>query len=99
CHATFDEPILRNAYIALGLDVPWTRHQVFDLRTLLYLAPTEIEADRGPRHVALQDAMYMARQAGAALGRQEAVRRFLEVWKSPVSAPKEPTTGDSKCQP
>lgn len=44
-HATFDAPILHNAFFAIGRPAPWNFRNCFDLRTLLRDAGSPMIAD------------------------------------------------------
>jgi hypothetical protein len=63
CHASFDEPILRNAYKKCNIPLPWHYHSVRDLRTLVDLADYKINYDNnhGIAHDALEDCIFQVR--------------------------------------
>lgn len=66
--ATFDPPILGEAYRRLGLPCPWQYWQVRDTRTLYDLAGIDVRNYAvPPPHVALNDAIAQTRAANAAL--------------------------------
>lgn len=60
CHATFDEPILSNAYKAVNIRPFWTYRNVRDLRTIVDLADYTIpkEENTGVVHDALDDCLF-----------------------------------------
>lgn len=64
CHATFDFPIMQNAYKAIDKDPPWHYRSARDLRTLTDLAGTNIYAIRrkGTYHDALSDCKHQIKQ-------------------------------------
>lgn len=58
CHATFDAPVLENAFKAVGIPWPFSYRATRDLRTLQYLS-TEMNIPRhGTYHNALDDCLY-----------------------------------------
>lgn len=69
CHgATFDAPLLEEAYRRMGLPCPWKFWQVRDTRTLYDLACINVKDYAvPPPHVALNDAIAQTRAANAAL--------------------------------
>lgn len=70
CHgATFDEPILRLAFLACRLPVPWDFWNARDTRTLYDLAGVKPDKAEGVEHHALDDAVRQARAACVAYGR------------------------------
>lgn len=58
--ATFDNVILRNAFIALGLDCPWTHQHDRCFRTIKNLKPPVKPVRYGVAHSALDDAIAQA---------------------------------------
>lgn len=67
-HATFDMPILQNAYETVGMKNPVSFRNMRDLRTLVDLADYTDELERdGTHHHALDDAKFQARYALEAL--------------------------------
>lgn len=78
--ATFDNVIVRHAYAQLGIPCPWHFSGDRCYRTLnsLALIPHWFVAERtGPKHHALEDALYQARRASMALGEVQALRQQL----------------------
>jgi hypothetical protein len=68
CHgATFDVPILENAFEACNLAAPWAYWSVRDTRTLYDLAGVKVERAAGTHHNALDDAINQARAAAQAM--------------------------------
>lgn len=65
CHATFDEPVLENAYNKAGLEVPWHYRSARDLRTLVDLANYTIDKNKnvGTAHDALDDCLFQVQYA------------------------------------
>jgi hypothetical protein len=63
--ASFDLPILANAYRAVGLPLPWNYWDERDLRTLKSLAPEFRIEHAGIAHHALDDAVKQARMIQA----------------------------------
>lgn len=64
-HATFDPPVLENAYRVLGLECPIHRRDFLDLRTILRLAgdlKSSPKKEFGEAHTAPADARYEAHQ-------------------------------------
>lgn len=60
-HATFDPPILKNAYSTVGIDCPIHYRNFLDIRTLNLIAgKVEIERE-GVAHSALDDAIHQAK--------------------------------------
>lgn len=59
-HATFDFPVLINAYKILSLDKPFSFRKMRDIRTLVYLAGVDIPPPPGGEksHDALDDCIY-----------------------------------------
>lgn len=75
CHATFDEPILSNAYHKAGIPEPWQYKNVRDLRTLIDLAgidPHDYE-NGGTHHDALDDCRFQVRYTVDALNKLKGV--------------------------
>lgn len=70
---TFDNVILRNAYDAVKVRVPWGWKQDMDMRTLMHVAEQMMHLPVIPRvgthHNALDDAMYQANKIQAVLTR------------------------------
>jgi hypothetical protein len=64
----FDLVLLQAAYEAVGLTRPWAYRNARDVRTILALAPGAGDLEPGtlPKHHALADAEYQARQVIAA---------------------------------
>lgn len=61
-HATFDPPILMNAFQVMGVKPSFSFRDFMDIRTINFLAgPVEVEAREGKHHEALSDARYQAR--------------------------------------
>lgn len=59
----FDLVLLDHAYRAAGLRVPWSFRNARDVRTILALSPKRKPVvDLGTKHMALDDAVYQARQ-------------------------------------
>lgn len=60
CHATFDEPILSNAYKACNIRPFWKYRNVRDLRTIVDLAEYNVPKDQnsGVAHDALDDCLF-----------------------------------------
>lgn len=61
CHATFDEPILENAYHKCKLKTPWHFRSVRDIRTLVDLSEYIVdhsETNSGVAHDALDDCIF-----------------------------------------
>lgn len=66
-HATFDMPILMNAFSEIGLKFPLGYRATRDLRTLMDLAQHKSELPRGgTHHDALDDAIYQSQYAAEA---------------------------------
>lgn len=57
-HATFDPPVLKANFKAVGLDLPIHYRSFKDLRTLKELANNPIVKRDGTHHVAIDDAIY-----------------------------------------
>lgn len=69
-HATFDIPILMNAFEVVGLKCPVPFRNMRDLRTLMDLANHRSTLERqGTHHNALDDAKYQARYAAEAISK------------------------------
>lgn len=67
-HATFDMPILSNAFAKMGIKNPVPFRNMRDLRTLMDLYGEKVELEReGTHHDAHEDARYQARYASVAL--------------------------------
>ncbi len=67
-HATFDMPILANAYETMGIDFPVPFRNTRDLRTLVDLADYHEKKERsGVHHHALDDAKFQAMYASEAM--------------------------------
>jgi hypothetical protein len=58
--ATFDNVILRNAYLAAGVPAPWAYHRDFCYRTMKNMFPVPRTERYGSRHNALSDAQDQA---------------------------------------
>ena len=60
CHASFDEPVLSNAYNKTGLEELWHYRGVRDLRTLVDLADYKIDYSKntGVAHDAIDDYLF-----------------------------------------
>jgi len=60
CHATFDEPVLSNAYNKAGVIEPWHFRGVRDLRTIVDLANYDVYGNEntGIVHDALDDCKF-----------------------------------------
>jgi len=60
CHATFDEPVLSNAYNKCQIEEPWHFRGVRDLRTIIDLANYDIykNENTGIAHDALDDCKF-----------------------------------------
>lgn len=68
CHgATFDVPILENAFEACNLAAPWEYWNVRDTRTLYDLAGVKVDRATGTHHNALDDAINQAKAAAQAM--------------------------------
>lgn len=69
CHATFDEPILSNAYHKAGMKEPWHYRTVRDLRTLIDLADIDPYSydNGGTYHDALDDCKFQVKYTVDAL--------------------------------
>jgi len=68
CHATFDMPILVNAYSTLDMKFPISFRNMRDIRTVMDLAKHYSEAPRvGTHHDALSDAMFQAKYVSEAM--------------------------------
>lgn len=66
-HATFDMPILANAFETIGLKLPVPYRRMRDLRTLMDISMHFSETERiGVHHNALADAVYQATYAAEA---------------------------------
>jgi hypothetical protein len=76
CHATFDEPILSNAYHKAGTSEPWHYRSVRDLRTLIDLANIDIYSyqNDGTHHDALADCNFQIRYTIDALNKLKGVK-------------------------
>lgn len=76
CHATFDEPILSNAYRKAGMDEPWHYRSVRDLRTLIDLADVDpyTYQNNGTHHDALADCMFQVKYTVDALKKLRGVK-------------------------
>ena len=75
CHATFDEPILSNAYNRVGIEEPWHYRSVRDLRTLIDLADVDpyTYQNNGTHHDALADCRFQIRYTVDALNKLKGV--------------------------
>ena len=60
-HATFDPPILKYNFNAVGIEMPIHYRSFKDLRTLLEIAGNPKVERKGTHHVALDDAIYQSR--------------------------------------
>jgi DNA polymerase III epsilon subunit-like protein len=68
CHATFDMPILLNAFRVVGLEFPIHFRNMRDIRTLVDLADHYSDSVRdGVHHNALDDAMFQAKYCSEAM--------------------------------
>jgi hypothetical protein len=76
CHATFDEPILSNAYRKAGIDEPWKFRSVRDLRTLIDLADIDpyTYQNNGTHHNALDDCKFQVRYTVDALNKLRGIK-------------------------
>lgn len=76
CHATFDEPILSNAYSKIGLFEPWDYKNVRDIRTLIDLADIDPHSydNSGTHHDALDDCKFQVRYTVDALNKLKGVK-------------------------
>lgn len=61
-HATFDFPVLKNAYRRAYISVPWHYRNTRDLRTLYELAGERPDLENENAHHALEDAKYQLRE-------------------------------------
>lgn len=69
-HATFDMPILNNAFETLGKKNPIAFRNMRDIRTVMDIYGEKVEIEReGTHHHALDDAKYQARYVSIALQR------------------------------
>lgn len=72
CHATFDEPIMSQAYNLCSLEQPWHYRSTRDLRTLIDLAdidPHSYNKDGVVHHDALDDCIFQIKYATDAMER------------------------------
>ena len=60
-HATFDFPILANAHKAVEIDMPWSRRQCRDIRTLVDLSGIKKPKTEEKSHDALDDCRYQVK--------------------------------------
>lgn len=64
CHATFDFPIMENAYKLLNINSPWHYRSARDLRTLVDLGGVDVYndyANNGTAHDALDDCRFQVK--------------------------------------
>lgn len=61
-HASFDAPIVQNAYQMCGIKPPWHYRAVKDIRTLVDLTNPEFKSDKKLKtHNALDDCLYQVK--------------------------------------